>query len=61
MLIALVPLLVAGLVSSLIFVFFEAPLLGVVTIMLTVILAFTQTLLVLLVFRIVLLMTLVLG
>ena len=61
MLIALVPLLVARLVSSLVFAFFEVPLLRVVTIMLTVILAFAQTLLVLLVFRIVLLATLVLG
>jgi hypothetical protein len=59
-LIALVTLLVASLVSFLVFVFFEVPLLGVVLVMLTVILAFAHALLIRLVFRIILFMTLVL-
>ena len=59
-LIALVTLLVARLVSFLVFVFFEVPLLGVVLVMLTVILAFAHALLIRLVFRIILFMTLVL-
>jgi len=49
-LIALVTLLVASFVSFLVFVFFEMPLLGVVLVFLTVILAFAHTLLVRLVF-----------
>ena len=59
-LIALVTLLVASLVSFLIFVFFEVPFLGVVLVMRTVIPAFAQTLLVHLVFRIILVVRLLL-
>ena len=59
-LIAMVTLLVARFVSFLVFVFFEMPLLGVVLVFLTVILAFAQTLLVRLVFRIILIVSLVL-
>ena len=53
-LIALVTVLVARLVSFLVFVFFEVPLLGVVLVMRFVILAITHTYLVVLVFRIIL-------
>jgi hypothetical protein len=50
LLIALTSLLVASLVSFLVFVFLEVPLLGVVLVMLAVILPFAHTLLVSLVF-----------
>jgi hypothetical protein len=60
LLIALMSLLVASLVSFLVFVFLEVPLLGVVLVMLTVILPFAHTLLVRLVFRIILIVSLVL-
>ena len=60
LLIALMSLLVASLVSFLVFVFLEVPLLGVVLVMLTVILPFAHTLLVRLVFRIILILSLVL-
>jgi hypothetical protein len=59
-LIAMVTLLVARLVSSLVFVFFEVPLLGVVPVMRFVILAITHTYLVVFVFRIVLILSVVL-
>jgi hypothetical protein len=59
-LIALVTLLVARLVSSLVFVFFEVPLLGVVPVMRFVILAITHTYVVVFVFRIILILTVVL-
>jgi len=59
-LIALVTLLVARLVSSLVFVFFEVPLLGVVPVMRFVILAITHTYLVVFVFRIILILSVVL-
>jgi hypothetical protein len=60
-LIALVTLLVARLVSFLVFVFFEVPLLGVVLVMRFVILAITRTYLVILVFRIILVVSLVVS
>jgi len=60
LLIALMSLLVASLVSFLVFVFLEVPLLGVVLVMLTVILPFAHALLVGLVFRIILIVSLVL-
>ena len=59
-LIALVTLLVARLVSFLVFVFFEVPLLGVVLVMRFVILAITRTYLVVLVFRIILVLSVIL-
>ncbi len=60
LLIAVVGLLVARLVSSLVFVFFEVPLPGVVPVMRFVILAITHTYLVVFVFRIVLILSVVL-
>jgi hypothetical protein len=59
-LIALVTLLVASLVSFLVFVFLELPLPGVVLVMRFVILAVTHTYLVVFVFRIILVVSLVL-
>jgi hypothetical protein len=59
-LIALVTLLVARFVSSLVFVSFEVPLLEVVPVMRFVIFAITHTYLVVLVFRIILILSVIL-
>jgi hypothetical protein len=59
-LIALVTLLIARLVSSLVFVFFEVPLPGVVPVMRFVIPAIAHTYLVVFVFRIILILSVVL-
>jgi hypothetical protein len=59
-LIALVTLLVARLVSFLVFVFFEVPLLGVVLVMHFVILTIAHTYLVVFVFRVILILSVVL-
>ncbi|MGA2429477.1 MAG: hypothetical protein ABSH13_13340, partial [Candidatus Acidiferrum sp.] len=59
-LIALVTLLIARLVSSLVFVFFEVPLPGVVPVMRFVIPSIAHTYLVVFVFRIILILSVVL-